>query len=73
MQGGHKGKGGAGPSPSQPAPRGVVRGLSRLEKKRGVGEIPGILKKKGIDWRKTRGFGEKTRGFGENQYASEKE
>ena len=62
MQGGHKGKGGAGPSPSQPAPRGVVRGLSRLEKKRGVGEIPGILKEKGINWRKTRELEKKQEG-----------
>ena len=70
-QGGHKGspgRGGAGPSSSQQALRGTVRGLGGLEKKGGG------------DWRKVRGFGEKkggggwrkTRGFGEKQWGLEK-
>ena len=77
-QGGHKGspgRGGAGPSSSQQALRGTVRGLGGLEKKgggdwrkvRGFGEKKGgggLEENKGV-WRKAMGFGEKARGIGE--------
>ena len=68
-QGRHKGRGGAGPSSSQPALRGTVRGLGGLEKeggglerdagvwrkKGGVGEKQGSLEKSKGVWRKSKG------------------
>ena len=77
IQGRHKGRGGAGPSSSQPALRGTVRGLGGSEKKgggleRGAGvwrkKGGGLEKNKGV-WRKSKGVWRKSKGVWRNIYA----